>query len=89
MIIEEKLEESAELEQVVGGWKLLGIMEKGSNRSILIFVEENGELIDLQIGETLPDGEQIVAIEGNSVRTTSSDETNLITLFQDLSNGED
>lgn len=78
-------EEPTEKEPVGDTWRLLGIMTEGNSKHVVIFNEATGKTEIAQLGQTLPGGEELIAIGSNEIEVDDTEVRKVLSLFADSS----
>lgn len=66
-------------------WRFIGIVMEGNTKHVVILNETSGKTRVAQLGETLPGGEELVAVGANEIEIFHNDESKKLSLFIDKS----
>lgn len=64
-------------------WRLIGIVTEGSTKHAIIFNETIGKVETAQLGQTLPGGEELLAIGSSEIEINDGNENRTFSLFVD------
>lgn len=80
---EAETETLAEEDEKGEPWRLIGIMTEGNTKHVVILNEISGKSRVARLGETLPGGEELVAVRANEIEIFHNDKSKKISLFVD------
>lgn len=66
-------------------WRLIGIVTEGLSKHVVIFNDTAGKTEIAKLGQTLPGGEELIAIRENDIEILDTDKRKRLSLFVDTS----